>query len=426
MAYPAYTNVPQAGRRVRNPVHPWNLRTKPWQLQPCAIAPVLPGETLRNILWQARIVTDPINNPLIGWHAEYYWFYVKHRDLDGSADFVEMMLDLNKDMSSYDEAAAAPWYNYATSIPWAKLCTKRIVEEYFRDEGEHWLTGAEIDDVPLVKTKHNESSWLHSTILKSALTTLDVSIPVNATPDPDTVSARDVDNALRQWQFLREHGLTEMDYEQYLRTYGVRVRTEEQHIPELLRYTSEWSYPSNTVDPSDGSAVSAVSWAITQRADKDRFFKEPGFIVGLSCVRPKTYRINQDGAAIGLLNNAFAWLPAVLSDDPATSLRTVTGNTGPLKTILATAGTDDYVVDVKDIFMRGDQFINYTPTAALTNGISIPTTDLAEKSYAADADAHNLFVDTATNRLIRQDGVASFQISGRLEDTTPQSGAINL
>lgn len=427
MRTPVAMPMPRQSRATRQPMHTWLLKTKPYQLQPMALIPVLPGETLRSILWQARVVTDPIIAPLTGWHKEYYWFYVKHRDLDGADDFVEMMLDFNKSMSSYNEAHANPWYNYATSIPWAKLCTKRIVEEYFRDEGEDWLTGAHIDNVPLVKTKHNEGSWLQSAILKSQLTTIDVDVQVDATPNPDTVSARDIDIALRQWEFLRANRLTEMDYEQYLQTYGVRVRVEEQNIPELLRYTSEWSYPSNTVDAGDGSVASAVSWAISARADKDRFFKEPGFIVGLTCTRPKTFRLNQDGAAAGLLNNAFGWLPAILDDDPTTSLREVAGGTGPLATICATAGTDDYVVDIKDLFVRGDQFVNFDLAANVDPVVALPTADLAEKSYASSTDAAKLFVDDlGTAITIREDGVATVTISGRVVDTTPESGTIRI
>lgn len=419
--------APAKKRATRTPTFAFQLRTKPFQLQPFAMCPVLPGETMRQILWQSRCVSDPLRNPLIGWHKEYYWFYVKLRDLDGRDDFVDMFLDFDKDLSSYEEAATTRWYNYANSIPWAKLCTKRIVEEYFRDEGEDWLTGAGIDNVPLVKTRHNEQSWLQSAILKSALTALDVTIDVNATPDPDTVSAKDISEALRQWEFLRTHGLTQMSYEDYLRTYGVRLRAEETFTPELLRYTSEWTYPTNTIDPTDGSPTSAVSWAISARADKDRFFKEAGFIVGLTCTRPKTYRSGQDGAAVGLLNNAFAWLPAILSDDPATSLREVAGGTGPLGTICATGGTDDYVVDIKDLFVRGDQFINFTVSGNDNSFVALPTADLAEKSYATSTDAANLFVDNAGSAiLLKEDGIANIVIDGSVVDTTPESNMIQI
>ena len=69
-------NAAKMGRKLRRPEHPFILRHKPWQIQPFLIAPVIPGETMSNLLMQARVVTDPINNPLIGWHIEYYYFYV--------------------------------------------------------------------------------------------------------------------------------------------------------------------------------------------------------------------------------------------------------------------------------------------------------------------------------------------------------------
>ena len=73
--------LPQQGRVLRRPQHPFQIRTRPWLLQPFFIAPVLPGETMENCLIQFRSVTDPIKSPLVGWWAEYYLFYVRHRDL---------------------------------------------------------------------------------------------------------------------------------------------------------------------------------------------------------------------------------------------------------------------------------------------------------------------------------------------------------
>jgi hypothetical protein len=68
------------------------------------IAPVLPGETMKNLLLQARVVSDPIKNPLIGWWCEFYFFYVKHRDLDDRDVFTEMMVNPATTTSSLNEA----------------------------------------------------------------------------------------------------------------------------------------------------------------------------------------------------------------------------------------------------------------------------------------------------------------------------------
>lgn len=71
--------VQKQGRVTRKPVHNFNVETRPFQIQPVMIAPVLAGETLNNLLLQSRVVTMPLKNPLIGWWKEYYFFYVKLR-----------------------------------------------------------------------------------------------------------------------------------------------------------------------------------------------------------------------------------------------------------------------------------------------------------------------------------------------------------
>ena len=60
------SEVAQMQRRTRSPAHPFNLSYRPWQIQPFFIAPVLPGETMQEVTVQARTVTDPIQNGLIG------------------------------------------------------------------------------------------------------------------------------------------------------------------------------------------------------------------------------------------------------------------------------------------------------------------------------------------------------------------------
>ena len=83
----------RAGRVTRSPRHTFLTTMNPYVLTPFLLAPVLPGETLKSALLQVRAVTDPVRNPLVGWHLEHYLFYVKHRDLDIRDDLAEMMLD---------------------------------------------------------------------------------------------------------------------------------------------------------------------------------------------------------------------------------------------------------------------------------------------------------------------------------------------
>ena len=120
-------DVPSLGsRRLRTPQHRWAIRQEAFQITPFAIAPVLPGETMKNLDWQSRVVSDPLNSPLVGWWKEYYWFYVKLRDLAGRDDFTAMLMDIDKDMSSYNDAATTEWYHGWNTINWAKECCQRV------------------------------------------------------------------------------------------------------------------------------------------------------------------------------------------------------------------------------------------------------------------------------------------------------------
>lgn len=407
------------GRRMRRPVHTFNLRHRPFQIQPFLLAPVLPGETLKNLLLQARVVTDPIQNALIGWWHEYYIFYCKLRDLHDRDDFVEMLLDTSKDMSTWQTAASFPTYHSGTAaVQWSKECLDRVVECYFRDEGESF-TAPTIDSV--VAARINNDSWIDSVVNGATMepTGIDVTIQPAGT-DAELITASEVDAALRTWQWARQTGLTDQTYEDFLATYGVRMKKEELHEPELIRYIREWQYPSNTVDPSDGTVASAVSWSIAERADKDRFFKEPGFIFGVTVTRPKVYLRNQVGSAAGLMQSAQTWLPAILRDDSQASWVEVGATAGPLD-----SNTDSYWVDIKDILLHGDQFLNYDPASVTDrNFVDLPAADLDPKWYPDIDDVNALFIDTDDNpglTRVRQDGVCNLTIAGAQMDQSQRT-----
>ena len=75
----------RTARSTRRPQHRFSLITKPFQIQPFMIAPVLPGETMKMAMLQSQVWSDPLNASLknLGWWCEYNVWYVKHRDLMG-------------------------------------------------------------------------------------------------------------------------------------------------------------------------------------------------------------------------------------------------------------------------------------------------------------------------------------------------------
>lgn len=431
MPTPIVQAVGRQGRRMRRPQHTFNIRQRAWQICPFMIAPVLPGETMRQLLVQARIVSDPIKNPLIGWWYEQFYFYVKLRDMVGRDDFTAMMLDPSTSLASYlASSEAAGYYAFDGGVNWVEQCLQRVVEEYFRDEGETWNTQV-VDGLPMAQL--GRESWVNSLTLDTDMATYDVDVYADdqTAGGDDTLKASEVDLAMRQWHLLRTHGVTEMTYEDYLRSFGVRVpEAEEPHRPELLRYIREWTYPANTVDPSGGTPSSALSWSVTERADKDRFFVEPGFIFGVTVARPKVYLSNQKGAGAGMLDSAYAWLPAILQSNPNYSWKQFAETEGPLDG-LAIGGTGGYWVDMSALFNLGDQFVNFTfPSVGddyplAINQLALPASgadDMHEirAKYATEAMAEDLFVDdadTSGKTRVRSDGIVSLHIATTLRDS---------
>lgn len=412
----------QTARRPRRPQHTFQVRARPMQVQPIMIAPVIPGETLKNLLLQARVVTDPIKNPLIGWWQEYYFFYIKHRDLYDRDILVNMMLDPDHDMSSLDSATQVETYHTngsETAINWPLMCLERVVDEYFRFEGENMAT-AMLGNLPLAPLANG--NILDSAINEASIeeTAFDPNVVDAGSEFGAAARASEIIRALRAYELSRIYDTNPMTYEDFLRSYGISLPKEELHRPELIRYLRDWSYPTNTIDPTNGTPRSAVSWAIAERADKDRFFREPGFIFGVTVTRPKLYFKNLNSHATMLMKSARTWLPAIMSNDPGSSFVKVTAADPPLD-----INTDAYLVDVKDILIHGDQFLNFAMTATDANIVDLPSAAL-QKRYVSSADLDALFVAASPANQVRQDGVVSMSILSSWEDTSPTSVGTNI
>lgn len=401
------------GKRVmRRPTHPFLLKYKPFTLQPFLLAPVMPGETLTNLMFQARVVTDPIRNKLCGWWSGFYFYYVKLSDLNERDTITPIFTDLSQDLSALNVAANAKYYHHAGAPNFAKLCLDRIVDEYWRYEGEA-VDVVTIDGMPAAPI--NQRNWLDSATSADVYAAGDIDVDLNA---DSTITAGEVQEAMSQYELLQQMGLTrEMSYEDYLASYNVKVPEETVHRPELIRFIQSWSYPTNTVEPTTGVPSSAVVWSQAERADKARFFREPGFIVGVACVRPKVYFDDLAGSAADSLTDGYAWLPAFATNDPRISLRAVAQGAGPVPGF---ADLDGYVWDARDLLLYGDQFVNYDLTVGTDNALNLPTTTLG-KRYPVEADVDDLFADAdpGTEVYVRADGVVNLTIKTLQKDQTP-------
>jgi len=429
-----YSPVPLSQRRPRRPTHTFQVEAKPWIVQPVAIAPVIAGETMQNMFLQSRVVSDPIKDPLTGWWCEYFAWYVKLRDIEYSGStgqtpshtWVEtMLLDPMFDFttqagSAYKAAAKLETFKAANSIDWVELCLIRCVETYFRLDGETYGT-ALLNGMPQVSIGEDEAqstgyNWTNSLVDENTVT-WDTGFNVDLNADT-TITTAEIDQAMRTWRYQALAGQTALSFQDYLASFGIQIPTDDLHRPELLRFVRQWQYPSNTVDPVTGIPASALSWSIAERADKDRFFTEPGFIFVASVIRPKVYMTKQTDAAVQMLTNNWAWMPQVFAASPETSWKRFEGGAAPTgkgRGPLGGNATNGYWVDVKDLYLYGDHFHNKATPAA---GVALPTASL-QKRYALSGDVDALF-KTATSNKVRQDGVITFNILGTQVETSPQ------
>lgn len=391
-------------RVSRKPSHSFHLKHQPFQIQPFMIAPVLAGESMQNLLLQARCVSAPVRNRLIGWWMEHYFFYVKLTDMADRDDIKEMLVAMGTSVDT-DAVADVQHYHYS-GVNWLSMAMDRIVEEYFRDEGDTLAT--EIDG--LYAAQINSKSWLDSVYTETELP----ADTFDATTNPADLDL--FEKAQLTWEYMRNQGLSQMTFEEYCAMFGVRGAVEEEpHRPELIRFVRNWQYPSNTIDPTDGSATSAVSWSVAERADKKRFFKEPGFLIGVTVARPKVYLSNQRESASHLLDDAFSWLPATMKDDVSSSIKRVTQATGPLGGLHA---ADDYWVDVRDLFIYGDQFVNFALSATDQGLVALPVTTHPLSRYPTAAMVDALWAGTDHEDFVEQDGIVNLDILGTQKDFT--------
>lgn len=398
--------LPKIGRKWRRPKHRFNLETKPYQIQPFLLAPVLPGDTLKTGMFQSRVVTDPINNPLVGWHQEYYFWYVKLTDTLIREQIPDLFMTEGYDASSVYRAANPATYHAGGGIDWAYECLRICVQEYFRDEEEAW-DAALLDGLPMAQAFGREDSWMDS-----------------LAPDDDLPEEAEEGDEMAElygeqyvkWQSMAALKLTDLTFEEWLqRAYNVSQPTAvTSHKPELIRFVKDWSYPSNTINPVDGAPSSAVSWSIAERISKNRFFREPGFVFGCSVTRPKVYLGNQKGSASVLLRNGMAWLPTIImSEEPFASVINVPTGSGPLPNIADDGG---YWADLSDLFVYGEQWVNFPTTTPNKSFVSLPN-DQGKAKYPSAADIEALFKQASSCK-IRQDGIVDLRILSRVEDTT--------
>ncbi len=405
--------------KIRVPSYNYHLKVRPWQLQPFFISPVLPGDNVKKMLWNDTCISDPLVNRLIGWHCETKFFYMRVRDcFPANPDLMKsIFIDPNANLSTLYTAASVEYF-HLYGVNWLKEITRSVVENYFRAEDEA-PDDATIDNLWAVTM--GTDNWLDSAQLTADIAAEDVTI---STAGDNAFTMSELEKAQRMYELLKAGSLTDMDYQDFLRTYGVNVPSEElQGKPKYLGGKSEWTMPTNTVEPTTGVASTAVYWQNKDRLDKDFLVKEPGFIVGYRIFKPKVYYSNVRGSLTGIMDTGMEWLPAIMRDDPTSSMIELASAQGPLN-----APGQAYMLDLRDLFIYGEQFVNFALTSTTDNMVAMPTVnttptpDVLMKRYPNKVMAQSVFLDGAaggTKQFVEVDGRIDVTIAGALQDTTP-------
>ena len=407
---PTVSVRPRTGTRsLRRPRHNYHVRFRPFEIQPFCIAPVLAGDSVKSLRFEARVLTDPIVSQVAGWWAEMYWFYVPLSALDEYAAAQANIITEAHDLAGLVTAANTRHYESANGPSWLSMCMKPIIRQYFRREGEEWdATEAMISTYP------SGSAPIAGLVGK---TWVDTILPASELPTPS--GGTDYEDRWELYQGLRKQGLVQMSYPEYLRLQGIAVPEQLQEPestfrkPELWRFIRQFTYPANVVNPAaTNQVVSACSWVVAERLDKSYFCGESGFIVGVAVVRPKLYRANQVANATMMLRDSRTWLPHMLSDAPQETLDERSTNT-------ALNTSTNHVVDIAGLFQAGDQFIR-TPASKPAPVATLPSSDVSNTAYPVLNDILGLFAgdppsnpETTGYGTIVMDGTATFAVTGR-------------
>lgn len=409
MAQPVYgAALPQSSRRIRNPRHPFAVRFSPFQITPFLISAVLPGETLKSALIQAKAKSAALKNEFLGCTLEQYYYYIPLRFLPNGDDFVQMVVDpAYEPPAGLTSSTDKPEHYFAASaaapgIDFVQQCLDHVVAEFFRNEdeapGSHTLNGR-------YAARVQTASVVHS-LLPAAEFVVDD--PVVDADGDGVIRATEVGKAYQMWQALVTQGRTEKSYEDFLRGYGLRAPVEEVKRAEEIRVVREWVLPSIRSDYTTGLPSNVWQWTVQDRIDKMRFMKEPGFIFGITVQRPKVFFANLKGTTTAHMKSALSWLPGEVLNSLAYGLPEFAAGTGPME-----AATVPYVFDLRDLLQYGEQFVNFDLTETGQGMVALPKPDATVTNYVSWADVQSLFVSgTATQT--HCEGMVSLNIASRL------------
>lgn len=406
-----------AKRTLRKPRGNTFTRLSPFAITPSFFHPVLPHETVQKIMYRSTVRTPLLAGQFQGSRLYNYFYFVPITRLsvfDGANGIRQMLLDPDTDVSGIKTTAHdASYFSAKGSIDYLKECMKVIMEDHFRYEGEAW-DHALIGDYPAIRL--DSESVFHSLIKASEY---DAGVDLNLDLDNDgSITMKELNAAKIAWAHQVSSGVHEMQFEDWLTTFGVRNAKEpnEDEI-EHIQTNRMWATPSRLIDPTDGGVSSVCQWDVDINIkDRKKYFKVPGFLVGMQCWVPKYYFSNQTGSVAGFMNSHEAFFSPLTShvehsgyeEYPLVAGGTGNGTAeGPLS-----SSTTEYMLDLKDLLMYGENFFNATPEFTLPR----PKIDSLDTAYPTKAEGDAYILSTVVDKTAVSDGKYQLEIKSNLTD----------
>lgn len=402
-------------RKKRSPSFPIAGTLKPMGIYPVMATPVFPGETLNEAEMKWRVLSLPIRHPFVGAWLEMWLVYVKFTDIDPSMG--EMFITDSASATSFVAASDRPHYFVKSGkIDYIKLATDRLVEAYFRDEQEaDWDTRLIDTDIHLLK--RSDWNWAQNLMFKPA--NMDMTEMPSSLPEAGSLTPLEI---------MKLAGMSEVTYEKYLMQYGVSAKAvnASAQLPEILRYTREWTVPTNTLDGATGAPSSTWAWGGTLKSEKPKRFDEPGFLIWYAAIRPKMFDSTISQSLIGAMWGFSDFFPVYNLEDPAAGIKEL--DTGFVTN--SSTGPVPLIYDHRDLLSHGEAFVNdWSGPYALPTATGRTIDDSAGYSdvrgqYVKADDINALFVEDLESvpdekrRRAFYEGICSMTITGHVVDTT--------
>jgi len=402
-------------RHLRKPEFKFHLATqRPYEIRPFMIHPVLMGETLKLLDWKSISRSDPLADRFLGAWLEQGFWYVKLRDLEERAEMEKFMTRQTVDWTNLNKTANAYRYHGGSGVDWVYACMERIVDEYFRHDGETIANHADaVTGMPLARLHEmpHRAGVLDSMVKESTLEA--------ATPDVAVGDMTDFQQSYLIWEAAMRDSMVQMTFEDFLAMGGVRPQLSESHIPEWIAFRKDWTLPKTGTDQNDGTTQSVWFWSMDGEQKKPKKFDEPGFIIGLQWYRPKVYISKQTSTQVAMLTEWVSWLPPHLRGMAYSGLYKLTAHAEPFADLdVAGDNSEGVYIDFMDLFNYGDQFTDLAP-ANLPGAVAVPTNTLDRKWYPTQAEQEALFSGIVYKMITEGVGRMHIASSDVQPDTTP-------